>query len=121
MSDKKETVQLRDMSDPKTSAEFNSQESDAVVETSLETAVEASTGQPEAKKERNNVHVVFNETVWNVKRPGGEILFESATKQDAVDHATSLAKELKAELIIHGKNGKIQNRNSYGNDPKGRG
>ena len=39
------------------------------------------------------------------------------TKADAMDWARELAKKEGLELIPHGMDGKIQNPNSYGNDP----
>lgn len=39
------------------------------------------------------------------------------TKQDAINYGRNIAKNQKAELIIHGLNGKIQDKDSYGNDP----
>ena len=39
------------------------------------------------------------------------------TKQDAINYGRNIAKNQKAELVIHGLNGKIQDKDSYGNDP----
>ena len=39
------------------------------------------------------------------------------TKKEAVDKAKEIAKNQQSELTIQGKDGKIQNKNSYGNDP----
>jgi hypothetical protein len=38
-------------------------------------------------------------------------------KKDAMDWSRNKAKQEKSELIPHGKDGKIQNPNSYGGDP----
>lgn len=39
------------------------------------------------------------------------------TKQRAVDAAKQIAKNQGAELTIHGRDGKIQSKDSYGADP----
>jgi hypothetical protein len=55
---------------------------------------------------------------WNVKKGGAEKATKNfPTKDKAVDYAKGVAKNQDAELVIHGKDGKIQNPNSYGNDP----
>ncbi len=38
------------------------------------------------------------------------------TKIDAINYGRNIAKNQKSELIIHGLNGKIQDKDSYGND-----
>jgi len=39
------------------------------------------------------------------------------TKKEAIEWSLEKAKQEKSELIPHGKDGRIQNPNSYGNDP----
>ncbi len=44
------------------------------------------------------------------------------TKKEAVDAGRKMSQNQKTELVIHGKDGKIQNKDSHGNDqypPKG--
>lgn len=41
-------------------------------------------------------------------------------QRDAVSAGRARAKEEKCELVIHGKDGKIKRKISYGNDPKRR-
>lgn len=81
---------------------------------------EASKGK--ASPKLIGIHVVVATECWHVKESGNsEVLFEHKTKKEAIKFATELAKSKKTELFIHGSNGKIQSRNSYGNDPKGGG
>jgi hypothetical protein len=40
------------------------------------------------------------------------------TQADARDAGRELARRTKAELLVHGRNGKIRERNSYGRDPR---
>lgn len=55
---------------------------------------------------------------WAVKTAGksraGKV-FE--TKTDAVNYARGAAKKEHGELYVHGKDGTIKERRSYGNDP----
>ena len=39
------------------------------------------------------------------------------TKADAVEQAREQARRERVDVIIHGRNGKIQDSDSYGNDP----
>ncbi|MDG6135643.1 DUF2188 domain-containing protein [Lactococcus petauri] len=36
---------------------------------------------------------------------------------EAINKATQIAKNKNSEMFIHGRNGQIRERNSYGNDP----
>lgn len=65
-----------------------------------------------------NQHVVPTEDGWAVKGENNTRntkLFD--TKAEAEAYGREIAKNQEAELVIHGKDGKIQNTNSYGNDP----
>lgn len=68
-------------------------------------------------------HVVAEGKMWAIKAPGvKEALEVHAKKKDAVASATEMCKALKSELFIHGKDGKIKDRSSFGNDsPKRKG
>lgn len=39
------------------------------------------------------------------------------TQADAIKRARNIAINQKSEVVIHGRNGQIRNKNSYGNDP----
>ena len=55
---------------------------------------------------------------WKVKGANNEKatkLFD--TKSDAIAFGKQVAKHQQSELIIQGLNGKIQSKDSYGNDP----
>lgn len=39
------------------------------------------------------------------------------TQAEAIDAARSIAQRERSELLIHGRNGQIRERNSYGDDP----
>jgi hypothetical protein len=66
-----------------------------------------------------NQHVVPDKDGgWNVKGEGNsKSTAHTDTKQEAIDIAKQIAQNQQSELIIHGKDGKIQDKDSYGNDP----
>lgn len=64
-------------------------------------------------------HVVPHENGWAVLGQGNERYSKiTETQAEAIGHARNTAINQKSELFIHGKNGQIRERNSYGNDPK---
>ena len=69
---------------------------------------------------RQEIHIVPNQERggWDAKRQNAERASKHfGTKQEAVDWSRNLAKKEGLEMIPHGKDGRIQNPNSYGNDP----
>lgn len=68
---------------------------------------------------RKEFHVVFNpEGGWDVVRPHAKrASFHAELKPEAVKRAREMCQKEKAECVIHGKDGKIQSSDSYGNDP----
>ncbi len=69
---------------------------------------------------KKQIHIVSNpgRGGWDAKRPNAERASKHfETKQEAVDWSRELAKKENLEMIPHRKDGKIQNPNSYGNDP----
>ena len=71
------------------------------------------------KKTRKEHHVVPNsEGGWDIKKAGGERAIKHLpTKEEAVNIAREISKNQGTELVIHGKNGKIQEKDSHGKDP----
>jgi len=69
-------------------------------------------------------HVVPNQDGgWDVKRGGGQkASHHTDTKAEAEKIAREISRNQGTELVIHGKDGKIQRKDSHGNDdypPKG--
>lgn len=63
-------------------------------------------------------HVVPSADGWSVKKAGASrASSKHATQQEAVTAATQIARNQKTELYIHGRDGRIRERNSYGSDP----
>lgn len=55
---------------------------------------------------------------WAVRGEGNpNVTKVFLVKSDAIEFAKKTAKNQHSELFILGRNGKIQSRNSYGNDP----
>lgn len=65
------------------------------------------------------VHTVTNpKGGWDNKLSGtGKVISHTDTKVDAVGAGRTAAKQLHTEHVIHNTDGKISERNSYGNDP----
>lgn len=63
-------------------------------------------------------HVVPSARGWSVLRAGASRASSNhATQQEAIATATRIARNQKTELYIHGRDGRIRERNSFGGDP----
>lgn len=64
-------------------------------------------------------HVIPNKDGgWQVKGEGNSRPTKvTTTKVEAIKIGTEIAKNQKTELVIHNQDGKISNKNSFGNDP----
>jgi hypothetical protein len=69
---------------------------------------------------RKNVHTVYDRErgMWETKVEKQEKpVASSHTKDAAMEKSVKLAKELEVEHVIHNKDGKISDKDSYGKDP----
>lgn len=66
---------------------------------------------------KKNQHVVPSEKGWAVKSSGSLRAKKFSTQREAISAGREIAKNQKTELFIHGRDGRIRERNSYGNDP----
>jgi hypothetical protein len=67
---------------------------------------------------KKDVHVVPHPEGWAVKVEGNTRATSlHDTKSDAVDAGRDRAKQDKVEIVIHNKDGRISDSDSYGNDP----
>jgi len=65
-----------------------------------------------------NQHVVPHEGGWAVKGEGNsKATSVHPTQAAAIDAAKQIATNQQSEMLIHGTNGAIRERNSYGHDP----
>ncbi|MCT4624030.1 MAG: DUF2188 domain-containing protein [Schleiferiaceae bacterium] len=67
---------------------------------------------------KKNQHVVPHENGWAVRGAGNEKASSvHATQAAAIEAAKATAQRQQSEMLVHGRNGQIRERNSYGNDP----
>ena len=65
-----------------------------------------------------NQHVVRRDEGWAVRGEGNtRDTAHTQTQRDATEIAREIAQNQGSEVLIHGRDGKIRERNSYGNDP----
>lgn len=74
---------------------------------------------PNKIKMGKNQHVTSHPNGgWQVKGAGnGRATAVTKTQKQAIDAAISIAKNQKSEVVIHGTNGRIRDKDSYGKDP----
>lgn len=64
------------------------------------------------------VHVVPREDGWAVVREGGQRASSThPTQREAEQAGRTTARNAETEFFLHGRNGQIRERDSYGNDP----
>lgn len=81
--------------------------------------------QPAASRPRSlsmsknpNIHTVQRDGEWvNVREGADRASSAHETQQQAIDRAREIATNSGVEHLIHGRDGRIRERNSYGNDP----
>ncbi len=67
---------------------------------------------------KRNQHVVPLGNGWAVKKEGSSrFTVITDNQRDAIKVAREIAKNHQSELIVHGRDGKIREKNSYGKDP----
>ncbi|HEV7248768.1 MAG TPA: DUF2188 domain-containing protein [Shinella sp.] len=68
---------------------------------------------------RKSQHVVPSSGKWSVRQAGSSRASHTfSTQGEAIKVAKEIARNQGAELYIHGANGRIRDRVSYGNDPR---
>ena len=64
------------------------------------------------------VHVTPRGDDWQVIRSGSDRASAvTSTQGDAIEIGRGIARNQDTELFIHGRDGRIRDRDSYGNDP----
>lgn len=66
---------------------------------------------------KRNQHVVPHPAGWAVKPEGGRASSVHSTQRDAIDRGREVARNQGTELLIHGRDGRIRERDSHGDDP----
>lgn len=63
-------------------------------------------------------HVVPNGEKWSVRRSGASRASGTfSTQKEAIERAKDIARNQGTELYVHGRDGRIRERNSYASDP----
>lgn len=64
-----------------------------------------------------NLHVVPHESEWAVREEGSNRVYSvHKTQKEAIESARVNARDRGGELIVHGRDGRIRDRDSYGAD-----
>ena len=67
---------------------------------------------------KKNQHVVPHSDGWAVKGAGNHRATSvHSTQREAIEKARDIAKNQGSEMLVHGENGRIRERNTYGDDP----
>jgi hypothetical protein len=77
-------------------------------------------GRPNTKGERmgKDQHVVRHEKGWAVKGTGNERASGVfGTQAEAIEAGKRIATNQGADLVVHGRDGRIRSKDSYGRDP----
>jgi uncharacterized protein YdaT len=67
---------------------------------------------------RKNQHVIPHNGQWAIRGEGSTrhtVVFK--TQGDAIRRARELARSQRSELVIHGRDGRIREKSSYGHEP----
>ena len=68
---------------------------------------------------RGDVHVVPSSDGWRVEvAADGRARSVHRTQAEARLEAREIARKNKRELLVHGRDGRIRERNTYGRDPR---
>lgn len=67
---------------------------------------------------KKDIHVIPNKDGWAIKKEGAQRAGAVAdTKKVAIEIAREQAKRANVEVVVHRKDGRIRDSDSYGNDP----
>jgi len=67
---------------------------------------------------KRNQHIVPHKDGWAVRGAGSQRASSvHRTQQDAIDAGRDIARNQRSELFIHGRDGRIRERDSHGKDP----
>ena len=68
---------------------------------------------------KGDVHVVSGRKGWRVEVEGrGRAASTHDRQGDAISAGRDLARKNASELLVHGRDGKIRQRKTYGSDPR---
>ena len=68
---------------------------------------------------QGDVHVMPADKGWRVEVEGsGRARSTHRTQSEAAKAARTIARNNKSELLIHGRNGRVRDRSTYGSGPR---
>lgn len=71
-----------------------------------------------AEMSKNNQHVVPRDGGWAVRGAGNSrVTSTHQTQNEAISAARNIAMNQRTEVVIHRPDGRIRDKDSYGNDP----
>jgi hypothetical protein len=65
-----------------------------------------------------DVHVVPKGDRWAVEVEGNGASSTHDTQEDAISAGEQIAQQNRTELLVHGQDGRIRERSTYGEDPR---
>ncbi len=67
---------------------------------------------------KKDIHVVPHKDGWATRKEGaGRVGVVTSTQKAAIDRAKEQAVRANVEVVIHRKDGRVRDSDSYGNDP----
>lgn len=67
---------------------------------------------------KRDIHVVPHKAGWATKKEGAKRAgLTTDTQKQAIERARDQAKREKVDVVIHGRDNKIRDSDSYGSDP----
>jgi hypothetical protein len=71
-----------------------------------------------SKRKAKHQHVVPHDGKWAVRGEGNQrVTSTHGTQREAIEAAREIAKNNYSELVVHGSDGRIRDRDHYGRDP----
>jgi hypothetical protein len=66
---------------------------------------------------KGDVHIVrkSDSSRWQVKQ-SGDVQSSHRTQQAAIERGKGIARDDKVDVVVHGRDGKIRSKDSYGNE-----
>lgn len=70
-------------------------------------------------KDKQSIHVVPADDGWRVEREGQQrVIAISRTQKEAAERGREIARKDGVEFLLHGRDGQIREKDSYGHDPR---
>ena len=82
--------------------------------------VQPTVGREDSMPKQGDVHVMRNNNGgWQVKAEGSTRARSThKTQTEAANAGRDIARKNKSELLVHGRDGKIRERSTFGHDPR---